>query len=263
VSQSGTQTQRRRLVAGNWKLYKTLAESVEFATSLVRWVQELPSSSPARDVEIAIAPVFTALAKVADALAGSPIGLCAQDVYWEQQGAFTGEVGPLQLRELSARYVIVGHSERRALFGDTDENVGRKAKAALAEGLSPIVCVGETLAEREAGQAEQVVVRQLTAALKGLSAAEGARSVVAYEPVWAIGTGKTAQPSDAQGMHARVRATVAEIFGESLAQQLRVLYGGSVKPENAAALLAQPDIDGALVGGASLTLPAFSAIIAA
>lgn len=252
---------RRRLVAGNWKLYKTVRESTELASALVKWAAANGSSAPDA-VEIAIAPVFTALAKVAELLQGSPIGLSAQDTFWEPQGAFTGEVGPVQLADVGCRYVIVGHSERRQLFGETDEAVGRKAKAVLAHGMAPIVCVGETLQERDGGQAEAVVVRQLNAALDGMSPADVAKVVVAYEPVWAIGTGKTAQPSDAQEMHARVRSTVAETFGAALAQQLRVLYGGSVKPENAASLLGQADIDGALVGGASLTLDAFSAIIA-
>jgi len=247
--------QRRPLVVGNWKLYKTLRESTELAEALVRSLRDAPSQ-----LEIAIAPVFTALSKVAEVLAGSPVGLAAQDTFWEPQGAFTGEVGPVQLLDVGCRYVIVGHSERRQFFGDTDDSVGRKVKAVLANSLTPILCVGEMLSERESGQAEAVVVRQLKAALRGLDPAEAARLVVAYEPVWAIGTGKTAQPSDAQEMHARVRATIAETFGGALAQQLRVLYGGSVKPDNARALMAQPDIDGALVGGASLTLDAFSAI---
>jgi triosephosphate isomerase len=257
VSGADSGSTRRRLIAGNWKLYKTITESTELAHALVK-------SPGAADpsIEIAIAPVFTALSKVAEVLAGSSIALAAQDVFWEPQGAFTGEVGPVQLVDVGCRYVIVGHSERRQLFGETDEAVGRKAKALLAHSLAPIVCVGETLSEREAGQAEHVVVRQLHAAVTGLTPAEVARLVIAYEPVWAIGTGKTAQPSDAQEMHARIRATLAETFGAPLAQQLRVLYGGSVKPDNAATLMSQPDVDGALVGGASLTLDAFSAIIA-
>jgi triosephosphate isomerase len=249
--------ERKPLVAGNWKLYKTLRESVDVATALAK------SIKPASRAEVAIAPVFTALAKVADALQGTPVALSAQDVYWEPQGAFTGEVGPLQLKDLGCRYVIVGHSERRQLFGESDQDVGKKAAAVLAHGMQPIVCVGETLAEREQGQAEAVVVRQLRAALAGMKPEDAAKVVVAYEPVWAIGTGKTAQPRDAQEMHARVRATVAELFGGALAAKLRVLYGGSVKPDNAASLLAEPDVDGALVGGASLTVEAFSAIISA
>ena len=247
----------RPLVAGNWKLYKTLRESVEVAKEIAGFVGA--STTP----EVAIAPVYTALAKVADALVGTPVALAAQDCCWEPQGAFTGEVGPLQLKDIGCKYVIVGHSERRQLFGETDETVARKTKAVVSHGMAPIVCVGEVLAEREAGSAEAVVVRQLRAAIKGLPQAEAAKLVIAYEPVWAIGTGKTAQPHDAQEMHARVRATLAEALGHALADSIRVLYGGSVKPDNAAALMAQPDVDGALVGGASLTLESFSAIITA
>jgi triosephosphate isomerase len=248
---------RRPLVAGNWKLYKTLRESIELAGA----VSKLAAAHPAP--EIAIAPVFTALSKVADALQGSNVALAAQDVHWAAEGAFTGEVGPRQLAEIGCRYVIIGHSERRQLFGETDEGVRRKTQAVLAAGMLPIVCVGETLAEREAGQAQAVVIRQLRGALEGLAPADAARIVIAYEPVWAIGTGKTALPKDAQEMHARVRATLAESFDQRLAAGVRVLYGGSVKPDNAAALLAEPDLDGALVGGASLTADSFGAIVAA
>jgi triosephosphate isomerase len=248
---------RRPLVAGNWKLYKTQAESFELATAVSKFAAAHPV------VEVAIAPVFTALSKVADALRGGPVGLSAQDVYWAAEGAFTGEVGTKQLVELGCRFVIVGHSERRQLFGETDETVQRKTQAALVAGLIPIVCVGEVLTEREAGQAAAVVIRQLKAALQGLSASQAAKVVIAYEPVWAIGTGKTASPKDAQEMHAQVRATLAELFGPSLAAGTRILYGGSVKPDNAVALLAEPDLDGALVGGASLTIDSFGAIISA
>jgi triosephosphate isomerase len=250
---------RKPLVAGNWKLYKNLKESVELANAVV--AASGKAGTTAR--EVAIAPVFTALSKVADALAGSAVGLAAQDVFWETQGAFTGEVGPVQLADIGCRYVIVGHSERRQLFGEADDAVGRKARAVLAHGMAPIICVGETLEERESGKAEAVVVRQLKAALAGMGAQEAARVVIAYEPVWAIGTGKTAQPHDAQEMHARVRATLANLWNPALAEQVRILYGGSVKPENAATLMGQSDIDGALVGGASLTIEAFSAIISA
>jgi triosephosphate isomerase len=248
---------RKPLVAGNWKLYKNLKESAELAAAVVAAHQETAAR------EVAVAPVFTALSKVAEVLAGSPVGLAAQDVFWETQGAFTGEVGPAQLADIGCRYVIVGHSERRQLFGETDDNVGRKAKAVLAHRMAPIICVGETLQEREAGQAEAVVVRQLRAALAGIGAQEAARVVVAYEPVWAIGTGKTAEPRDAQEMHASVRSTLAGLWTGALAEQVRILYGGSVKPDNAASLMSQTDIDGALVGGASLTIEAFSAIISA
>ncbi|HEY2734875.1 MAG TPA: triose-phosphate isomerase [Polyangiales bacterium] len=248
---------RRPLVAGNWKLYKTLSESIELARDVVRVAGS--GGTP----EVVVAPVFTALAKVADVLAGTTVGLSAQNVYWETQGAFTGEVGPLQLADLGCRYAIVGHSERRQLFGDTDEAVQRRTQAALRHGLRPIVCVGETLSEREAMHAQAVVVRQLKAALTGLEPDEAAEVVIAYEPVWAIGTGKNAQPSDAQEMHARVRSTLTELFGQSLAEKTRILYGGSVKPDNAKALMAEPDVDGALVGGASLSADSFCAIVAA
>jgi triosephosphate isomerase (TIM) len=250
---------RKPLVAGNWKLYKNLRESAELASA----VAEVHSKGDTSAREVAIAPVFTALSKVAEVLAGSPVGLAAQDVFWETQGAYTGEVGPAQLADVGCRYVIVGHSERRQFFGETDEAVGKKAKAVLAQRMAPIICVGETLQEREAGQAEAVVVRQLKAALAGIGAQEAARVVIAYEPVWAIGTGKTAEPRDAQEMHASVRSTLASLWTGALAEQVRILYGGSVKPDNAATLMSQPDIDGALVGGASLTIEAFSAIIAA
>jgi triosephosphate isomerase len=250
---------RKPLVAGNWKLYKNIKESVELANAVVA----ASGQAGAAAREVAIAPVFTALSKVADALVGSAVGLAAQDVFWETQGAFTGEVGPVQLADIGCRYVIVGHSERRQLFGEADDAVGRKARAVLAHGMAPIICVGETLEEREGGKAEAVVVRQLKAALAGIAVQEAARVVIAYEPVWAIGTGKTAQPHDAQEMHARVRGTLAGMWNPALAEQIRILYGGSVKPDNAATLLGQSDIDGALVGGASLTIEAFSAIISA
>jgi triosephosphate isomerase len=248
---------RRPLVAGNWKLYKTQAESVELAQEVVRGVGSWGMT------EVVVSPVFTALSKVGETLAGTTVGLAAQNVYWETQGAFTGEVGPLQLVDLGCRYAIVGHSERRQLFAETDEAVQRKTQAVLRHGMRPIVCVGETLAERDAGQAQTVVVRQLRAALRGFDIEEAAQVVIAYEPVWAIGTGRNAQPADAQEMHARVRATLAELFGQPLAERTRVLYGGSVKPDNAQALLAQPDLDGALVGGASLVAESFCAIVAA
>ncbi|HEX7479772.1 MAG TPA: triose-phosphate isomerase [Polyangiales bacterium] len=248
---------RRPLIAGNWKLFKTVAESCAL-------VRELASQLPAQTrAEVVVAPVFTALASVKQALAGSVVRLSAQNLYWEPQGAFTGEVGPLQLRDVGCDYVIVGHSERRQIFGESDADVNRKARAVLAHGMAPIVCVGETLAQREAGQAEAVVVTQVTASLAGLSDAELARVVVAYEPVWAIGTGKNAAPSDAQQMHAAIRACVTALHGQTRAGSLRILYGGSVKADNAAALLAQPDVDGALVGGASLAAGSFCAIVAA
>jgi len=213
--------------------------------------------------ELAVAPGFVALARVGQVLGSSAVVLAAQNAYWEAQGAFTGEVSLPQLKDVGCRYVILGHSERRQLFGETDAMVNQKTRAALAYGVSPIVCVGETLAERESGQAEAVVVRQVKLALTNIAADAAAPIVIAYEPVWAIGTGKTAQPSDAQDMHARIRATVGETLGGAVAEKLRILYGGSVKPDNAKTLLGQTDVDGALVGGASLVADSFLAIAAA
>jgi triosephosphate isomerase (TIM) len=248
---------RRPFVAGNWKLYKTLAES----QALVR---ELSAALPVNTrAEVAVAPVYTALASVRDVLPAGRIALAAQDMHWEPQGAFTGAVGPLHLRDVGAQYVIVGHSERRMLFFEDDAIVNRKALAVLAHGMTPIVCVGETLAEREDGRAVAVVVGQTRAALQGIAADAIGRVVIAYEPVWAIGTGRNALPRDAQEMHAAIRQVVAEAFGASVADGMRILYGGSVKADNAAALLAEPDVDGALVGGASLAAASFCAIVSA
>lgn len=246
---------RRPLVAGNWKLNKNLAESSALARALGEQL-----TAPA--AEVVVAPVFTALVTVRDAIAGSVLRLGAQDTYWEDHGAFTGEVSAALLADVGCSYVIVGHSERRQLFGEVDGDVNKKARAVLRHAMAPIVCVGETLAERDAGQAQAVVVRQVAAALADLSAVEFGRVVIAYEPVWAIGTGRNAEPSDAQEMHARIRAVARERFGAA-AQALRVLYGGSVKADNAAALMAQPDVDGALVGGAALAAASFCAIVAA
>lgn len=244
---------RRPLVAGNWKLHKTLAESAQLAEAIV-------AGSKSVAAELAVAPGFVALARVAQVVGGSAVALAAQNAYWEAQGAFTGEVSLSQLKDVGCRYVILGHSERRQLFGEDDAIVNKKTRAALAYGLAPIVCVGETLAERDSGQAEAVVVRQVKAALKDIAADAASPIVIAYEPVWAIGTGKTAQPSDAQDMHAKIRAAVNETLGGANAQKLRILYGGSVKPDNARTLLGQPDVDGALVGGASLVAESFLAI---
>ncbi len=241
------------LVAGNWKMYKTVAEAVDYA-------RRLKSSGSPAGVELAVCPPFTALLAVGRELAGSQVGLGAQDMHWAEEGAYTGEVSPLMLKELGCRYVILGHSERRQHFGESDEAVNAKVKAALRHGLVPIVCVGETLAEREAGRAREVVAGQLRGSLAGLAAQEAGNVVVAYEPVWAIGTGRTALPEDAQEMSAFIRALLAEMFGREVAGKVRIQYGGSVKPENAAGILRQPDIDGALVGGASLQVESFLAI---
>jgi len=243
---------RRKFVCGNWKMHRTVAE----ATALAREVRDGVGASP---VQVAIAPAFTALHAVGQVLAGGPVELAAQNVHWEAQGAFTGEVSAPMLAEVGCRHVIVGHSERRQLFGETDESVRKRAGAVLAAGMLPIVCVGETLAEREAGRTLEVVGRQVRGALAGFKA-ELAAVTVAYEPVWAIGTGKTATSAQAQEVHAAIRAILRELGG-ALADAIRIQYGGSVKPENAAELMSQPDVDGALVGGASLKAADFVAIV--
>ncbi len=246
---------RKPVIAGNWKMFKTASEGAALAREL------RPKVSMIHDVEIVVCPPFTTIPAVAQALAGSNVGVGGQNLHWEQHGAFTGEVSGPMLADAGCRWVVVGHSERRQLFGETDEGVHRKAKAALAAKLSPIVCVGETLAEREAGRTLEVVGRQIGGALGGLSDGEIAGLVVAYEPVWAIGTGKTATSAQAEEVHAAIRAQLAKSHGQKVSDGLRILYGGSVKPENVKELMAQPDVDGALVGGASLTADSFAAIV--
>ncbi|KJS14497.1 MAG: triosephosphate isomerase [Peptococcaceae bacterium BRH_c4b] len=246
------------LIAGNWKMYKTVAETVQFIDELKGLL-----AGAGDGVEVVLCPPYTALSAAAEALRGSGIFLSAQNMYWEEQGAFTGEISPLMLREIGCKYVILGHSERRQYFGETDEAVNKKAKAALKHGLIPIVCVGETLEEREAGITEKVISTQVKGALTGLDPAQTAGLVVAYEPVWAIGTGRTASDDDAQKVNAFIRGLLAEIAGREAAEKVRIQYGGSVKPENAAGLMAKPDIDGALVGGASLKPDSFAGIIKA
>lgn len=248
---------RTPLLAGNWKMHKTVAEAVELVEALLQRVEQGYSS----DREVVICPPFTALYPLAPLLAESVIALGAQNMYPAEQGAFTGEISPLMLKEIGCRYVILGHSERRQLFGENDALINRKVRAAVAHGLTPILCVGETKPQRDAGQAETVTLAQLRAGLEGLSAEQLRSVVVAYEPVWAIGTGDTATPADAQAMHAAIRAALAEGWGAAVAEAVRVLYGGSVKPDNIDALMAQPDIDGALVGGASLVADQFVRIV--
>ena len=245
---------RQKFVCGNWKLHKTVAESVALVKELA---EGLGGDSR---VQVAVAPVFTALSAVAQAMAGSPIQLAAQDVHWEAQGAFTGEVSAPLLADVGVKHVIVGHSERRQFFGETDESVRKKVGAVLAAGLRPIVCVGETLAEREAGRTLDVVGRQVRGGLTGLAPETLAAVTLAYEPVWAIGTGKTATTAQAQEVHAAIRAILRDLGG-SVADSIRIQYGGSVKPENAAELMSQADVDGALVGGASLKAKDFLAIV--
>ena len=250
--------ERRKVIAGNWKMNKSVAE----ALALVREVRGMVSML--RDkVEVVVAPPFTALHPVAKALEGSNVHLAGQNCHFEASGAFTGEVSPGMLKEAGCAYVIVGHSERRQFFGETDDTVNKRVKAALGAGLLPIVCVGETLSEREAGRTLEVVGRQLKGALARFSASEVATFVLAYEPVWAIGTGKNATSAQAQEVHAFIREQVVALFDRQAADRVRIQYGGSVKPDNAAELLSKPDVDGALVGGASLKAADFAAIVKA
>lgn len=246
---------RKPLVAGNWKLNKSIKEAVQLVTLLKRQVHETAQ------VDVVVCPVFTALSDVAEVLMDSPIKLGAQDLFWEEKGAFTGEVSASLIKDAGASYVIIGHSERRQFFHETDETVNKKTKAALKAGLTPIVCVGELLAERESGKTFQVIEKQLKGSLAGLSKDEIARVIIAYEPVWAIGTGKVASPEQAQEVHTFVRREVSGVFGQDIAQNIRILYGGSVKADNISQLMNQPDIDGSLVGGASLEADAFAAIV--
>jgi triosephosphate isomerase len=247
---------RKPVIAGNWKMYKLLGEAVGTALALK------PLVVNANHCEVVIAPVFTALKMVADRLEGSNIKVAAQDCSTAMKfGAQTGEVSAEMLKDVGCSHVIIGHSERRQFYGETDTSVNLKTKAALGAGLTPIVCVGEMLAEREAGSAESVVKSQLVNGLAGLTVADVERIIVAYEPVWAIGTGKTATPDQAQEMHGFIRLAVAEIHGKEIADKTRILYGGSVKPDNIGDLMDQPDVDGALVGGASLEAESFARIV--
>jgi triosephosphate isomerase len=247
-------TMRRPILAANWKMHKTPAEAAEFVEKF------LPLVAGADAVDIVLAPPFTALDRVASGLRGSNVTLAAQNVNPEEQGAFTGEIAPGMLVELGCGYGIVGHSERRALYGETDAFIARKAAALFARDIRPIVCVGETLDEREAGRTLDVVSGQLTGSLAEVPEARASEVVVAYEPVWAIGTGKTATPEMAQEVHAAIRGQLRQRFGDA-GDAIRIQYGGSVKPENVDILMAQPDIDGALVGGASLDPEAFARIV--
>lgn len=246
---------RRPLIAGNWKMFKTVPEALALVREIRAGLQEQPAAA-----DLLVAPPFTALQAVAEALRGGAVLLAAQNMHWEKEGAFTGEISPPMLRDLGCSHVILGHSERRQLFGETDEGVGRKARAAHDHGLVPILCVGETLGERDADRTLEVVERQLERALRQLTPDEAAASVIAYEPVWAIGTGRAATPEQAQEVQAFIRKRVAVSHGDAVARTARILYGGSVKPENIVSLMAQPDIDGALVGGACLKADSFLGI---
>jgi triosephosphate isomerase len=246
---------RKALIIGNWKMNKTAGEAVAFARSF------LDGFTAKADREVAIAPPFTTLHSLSAVLKDTPIALCAQDVHWEQEGAFTGEVSAPMLLDAGCRYVLIGHSERRRWFGESNEDVNRKAKAALRAGLAPVVCVGETQEEREADQTFSIIRRQLKEGLNNISADDIRRTIVAYEPVWAIGTGKTATPEKAEEIHDFIRQFLARIHGTETAAGISILYGGSVNPDNAGSLMAQKDIDGLLVGGASLDAGSFRKII--
>jgi triosephosphate isomerase (TIM) len=246
---------RTPLLAGNWKMYKTVAEAAALVEALLAGLGR-------DDREVLVCPPFTALAPVASLLANDRrIVLGAQDLYPKDEGAFTGAISGKMLADLGCRYVIVGHSERRQIFGDDDALVNAKLKAALGYSLRPILCIGESKPQRDAGQAIEIVLGQVSAGLEGIAAAQLAEIVLAYEPIWAIGTGDTATPDDAQEMHAAIRKLLAELYGETTASEIRILYGGSVKPDNVDELMAQPDLDGALVGGASLKAESFLRIV--
>jgi len=247
---------RRPLIAGNWKMFKTCSEAVETAKHLVKLV------SPSVDVDVMIAPPFTALAQVSDVVKGTCISLGAQNLYWKAEGAYTGEISSSMLVSAGCRYVIIGHSERRQYFGETDESVNKKITSAVNNRLIPVMwCVGESEKERELKETFSVLDKQVKNGLEGFSHDNLKTLVIAYEPVWAIGTGKTATADQAQEVHKFLRTTIGEIFGNMLAKSIRILYGGSVKPNNIAELMSMPDVDGALVGGASLDPETFSKIV--
>jgi triosephosphate isomerase len=246
---------RMPFIAGNWKMNKTVREAVDL-------VRDLKTSlSGAKGVEVAVAPPFTALFAVHKEIEGSPIRLAAQNLYWEEKGAFTGEISPIMLKEVGCHYVIIGHSERRQFFGETDETVNRRIKAALAHSLKTIFCIGETLQEREGEKTFSVIERQIEGGLKGLGDQEIRNMVIAYEPVWAIGTGKTATPEQAEEIHRFIRRKLEKLYSREVSEEIRIQYGGSVTPENIRGLMDQPNIDGALVGGASLKADSFSKIV--
>ncbi|MCK4912368.1 MAG: triose-phosphate isomerase [Candidatus Omnitrophica bacterium] len=246
---------RKPVIAGNWKMNKTISESIELVNGLKRELIDI------QEVEIIVCPVYTALSDISDLIVDSNIFLGAQNVYWKTSGAFTGEISPLMLKDVGCKYAIIGHSERRKYFNESDQSVNKRIKAALREGLTPIFCVGETLEEREANKTTDVVKRQLSEGLEGLEKEALLNLIIAYEPVWAIGTGKTATPEQAQEIHGFIRSWLVENCSEEVAESLRILYGGSVKETNIKELMQQNDIDGALVGGASLDSSSFVGIV--
>jgi len=246
---------RRPIIAGNWKMNKTIGEAVDLVKALKAKVADVA------DVEVVVAPTFTALSAVADVIKGSNIKLSAQDMHWEKSGAFTGEISPLMLKDVGCQYVIIGHSERRMYFGETNETVNRKVKSAHEYSIRPIMCVGEKLEEREAGIMKDVVKDHVVNGLAGLTEEQMIATVIAYEPVWAIGTGKTATPEQAQEVHQFIRELLAGMYSPKVADAVIIQYGGSVKPDNVAQLMSQPDIDGGLIGGASLDADSFTKIV--
>lgn len=246
---------RKPIIAGNWKMHKNREESSALATALVQ------SLGSVADVDVVVCPVFTSLDTVVDVAKGSNVKVGAQNCHFEANGAYTGELTVEMLKETGIEFIIVGHSERRQYFNETDNSVNAKAKAILKQGLTPIICVGETLEEREGNRTSDVVSTQVKGCLEGLSSADVAKSVIAYEPVWAIGTGKTASKEQAQEVHALIRKLVADLYDSATAEAVRIQYGGSVKPNNIKELMEQPDIDGALVGGAALEADSFSSIV--
>jgi triosephosphate isomerase (TIM) len=250
-----SESKRRRVIAGNWKMYKNQKQTRAFFRAFKKLVLEVT------DCDIVVAPPFTNIPAAVKAAKGTTIGISAQDVYWEKEGAFTGEVSTGMLVEAGCGYCIIGHSERRQFFGETNETVLKKTKAVLAQGLTPIVCIGERLADREAGNTEKVIEGQFKGSVGALTPEEFSRILIAYEPVWAIGTGRTATPEIAAAVHKFVRQCAAAQFSESHASALRILYGGSVKPDNIQGLMAQEDLDGALVGGASLDPKSFASLV--
>jgi triosephosphate isomerase len=248
---------RIKLIAGNWKMNKTVKEACDLASEILKETKSL--SGP----EILICPTYLALSKVADIVLGSNCKLGAQDVHWEDDGAYTGKVSVSMLKDIGVEYIIVGHSEQRQYFHETDETVNKKARKILDTGLKPIICVGETLEEREGEKTEEVVHAQIKGAYAGISEEHAVKTVIAYEPIWAIGTGKVATTQQAQDVHASIRALLNELYGDTCAQTIRIQYGGSMKPDNAAELLSQQDVDGGLIGGASLKTDSFLDIIKA
>jgi triosephosphate isomerase len=253
---------RRKILAGNWKMHKTVDESAALAAEIAAALQKVSADKPVAH-EVVVCPTYVALDRVVASLKGSGVAVGAQDMHWENQGAFTGKISGDMLASMGVEYVILGHSEQRAYFGETDETVNKKTVKALADGLKPIICVGETLEEREGNVTEKVVETQVRGAYAGLSAADAAKTVIAYEPVWAIGTGRTATAQQAQDVHKFIRDLLVALYDGPTAETVRIQYGGSMKPENAAELLSQPDIDGGLIGGAALKTDSFLGIILA